>query len=75
MNAPIYLEGTPGIDTQNLIEETAAVLTLLAYTLSIIAQPGTAPMLGKVLAVLAQHTASTWAVMLSADIPPAQEVV
>lgn len=75
MNASFYLEDPARIDLQNLIEETAEVLILLAYTMAIIAQPGTAPLFGKVLAVMAQHTATNWAALLTTDIPVVKEVV
>ncbi|PYD05285.1 hypothetical protein DND90_16265 [Pseudomonas syringae pv. maculicola] len=52
----------------DLISETAVVLELLAFALAIIAMPGTTPIVSKVLATLAQHTASNWAELLIAEI-------
>ncbi|WP_122302863.1 hypothetical protein [Pseudomonas amygdali] len=52
----------------DLISETAVVLELLAFALAIIAMPGTTPIVSKVLATLAQHTASNWAELLIAEM-------
>jgi hypothetical protein len=54
---------------QQLLRETAVVLELLAFALAIIAQPGTAPLFGRALATMAQHTAANWAAMLITESP------
>lgn len=61
----LYQNATIGTETQEIIAETAVVLELLAFALAIIAQPGTPALFGKVLAVMAQHTAANWAELLS----------
>ncbi|KPW34521.1 hypothetical protein ALP45_02748 [Pseudomonas coronafaciens pv. atropurpurea] len=52
----------------DLISETAVVFELLAFALAIIAMPGTTPIVSKVLATLAQHTASNWAELLITEM-------
>ena len=52
---------------QELLEETSVVLELLAFAMSIIAQPGTPAALSKVLAILSYNCAINWAAMLTAD--------
>ncbi|RMP33885.1 hypothetical protein [Pseudomonas coronafaciens] len=52
----------------DLISETAVALELLAFALAIIAMPGTTPIVSKVLATLAQHTASNWAELLITEM-------
>lgn len=49
---------------QELLEETSVVLELLAFAMSIIAQPGTPAALSKVLAILSYNCAIKWAAML-----------
>jgi hypothetical protein len=63
-----YQNATINAKNQQLIAETAVVLELLAVAMAIIALPGTPAVMSKVLASLAQHTASNWAEML-ADSP------
>jgi hypothetical protein len=49
---------------QELLEETSVVLELLAFAMSIIAQPGTPAVLSKVLALLSYNCAINWVAML-----------
>ncbi|WP_323154876.1 hypothetical protein [Pseudomonas alvandae] len=63
----LYQNATTALENQQLIEETAVVLELLAFTLAIIAQPGTTAALGKVLAVLAYNCATNWAELLTSE--------
>ncbi|AAO53840.1 hypothetical protein [Pseudomonas syringae group genomosp. 3] len=60
-----YQKYTETVGNQDIIAETAVVLELLAFALAIIAMPGTTPIVSKVLATLAQHTASSWAELLA----------
>jgi hypothetical protein len=61
----LYQNATTALENQQLIEETAVVLELLAFTMAIIAQPGTSALTGKVLAVLAYNCATNWAELLT----------
>lgn len=63
----LYQTATTALENQQLIEETAVVLELLAFALAIIAHPGTPAVLGKVLAVLAYNCATNWAEMLTSE--------
>lgn len=63
----LYQNATKTVENQDIVAETAVVLELLAFALAIIALPGTTPIMSKVLATLAQHTASSWAAMLTAE--------
>lgn len=54
---------------QELLEETSVVLELLAFAISIMAQPGTPATLSKVLAILSYNCAINWAAMLTTDFP------
>jgi hypothetical protein len=61
----LYQNATKTAENQDIVAETAVVLELLAFALAIIAMPGTTPIMSKVLATLAQHTASSWAELLA----------
>ncbi|MEQ4284477.1 hypothetical protein [Pseudomonas syringae] len=52
-----------------LIEDLREILTLLALASAVIASPATPPLVAKVIAVMAQHTAMTWADLLITEIP------
>lgn len=61
----LYQNAIKTVENQEIVTETAVVLELLAFALAIIAMPGTTPIMSKVLATLAQHTASNWAELLA----------
>jgi hypothetical protein len=63
----LYQNATTALDNQELIDETADVLELLAITLTIIAQPGTPAVLSQTMAILGYNCAINWAAMLYAD--------
>jgi len=55
-------------DVAELLTELRDILQLLALASSIIASPTTPPLVTKVIAVMAQHTAMTWADLLITEI-------
>ncbi|NAS98237.1 hypothetical protein [Pseudomonas syringae] len=57
-----------------LVEDLREILILLALASAVIASPTTPPLVAKVIAVMAQHTAMTWADLLITEIPVVQEV-
>jgi hypothetical protein len=61
MTAPIH---TPDDDLRDVQE----ILVMLALALSVIAAPTTQPLVSKVLATFAQHTAMAWAELLEGVI-------
>lgn len=61
MTAPIH---TPDDDLRDVQE----ILVMLALALSVIAAPNTQPLVSKVLATFAQHTAMAWAELLEGVI-------
>ncbi|MEE3508152.1 hypothetical protein QN399_18095 [Pseudomonas sp. 10C3] len=61
MTAPIH---TPDDDLRGVQE----ILVMLALALSVIAAPTTQPLVSKVLATVAQHTAMAWAELLEGMI-------
>ena len=61
MTAPIH---TPDDDLRDVQE----ILVMLALALSVIAAPTTQPLVSKVLATVAQHTAMAWAELLEGMI-------
>jgi hypothetical protein len=60
----LYQNATNSVENQHIIAETAVVLELLAFAMTIIALPGTPPALGKVFAIMAHNCAINWAAML-----------
>ncbi len=62
MNLHTHHEGVA-----DLITELHEILTLLALASSVMANPNTPPMLTRVLAVFAQHTAMAWADVLTVE--------
>lgn len=54
-------------DVADLLTELRDILILLALASSIMANPSTPPLLARVLAVIAQHTAMAWADLLNAE--------
>ncbi|MCD5993853.1 hypothetical protein KDX38_09475 [Pseudomonas sp. CDFA 602] len=56
------------IDSE-LVKDLREILTLLALASAVIASPTTTPLVAKVIAVMAQHTAMAWAELLTTDIP------
>ncbi|WP_122283819.1 hypothetical protein [Pseudomonas syringae group genomosp. 3] len=52
-----------------LVEDLREILILLALASAVIASPTTPPLVAKVIAVMAQHTAMTWADLLITEIP------
>lgn len=60
----LYQNATNVIENQDIIAETAVVLELLAFAMTIIALPGTSPALGKAFAIMAHNCAINWAAML-----------
>jgi hypothetical protein len=54
-------------DLAALLIELRDILTLLALASSVMANPTTPPILARVLAVIAQHTAMAWADLLTAE--------
>lgn len=52
-----------------LIGDLREILTLLALASAVIASPATPPLVAKVIAVMAQHTAMIWADLLITVIP------
>ncbi|KPY53837.1 hypothetical protein [Pseudomonas syringae] len=61
------------IDSE-LVKDLREILTLLALASAVIASPTTPPLVAKVIAVMTQHTAMTWADLLITEIPVVQEV-
>ncbi|WP_449103204.1 hypothetical protein [Pseudomonas veronii] len=55
------------VQNQELIEETAVILDLLAFALAIIASPSTPPVLTQALAILSYNCAANWAAMLHGE--------
>lgn len=55
------------IDSE-LVKDLKEILTLLALASAVIASPTTPPLVAKVIAVIAQHTAMTWADLLITEI-------
>lgn len=51
-----------------LAKDLREILTLLALASAVIASPTTPPLVAKVIAVMAQHTAVTWADLLITEI-------
>ncbi|MGN2388172.1 hypothetical protein ACTACB_17550 [Pseudomonas syringae] len=51
-----------------LVKDLREILTLLALASAVIASPTTPPLVAKVIAVMAQHTAMTWADLLITEI-------
>ncbi|MEE4375204.1 hypothetical protein V2J67_22865 [Pseudomonas alliivorans] len=51
-----------------LVKDLREILTLLALASAVIASPTTPPLVAKVIAVMAQHTAVTWADLLITEI-------
>jgi len=64
----LYQNATTAPDNQELIDETADVLELLAITLAVIAQPGTPTALSQTMAILGYNCAINWAAILHADL-------
>lgn len=60
----LYKNTSNSLENQEIIAETAVVLELLAFAMTIIALPGTPPALGKVFAIMAHNCAINWAAML-----------
>ncbi|RMM81410.1 hypothetical protein ALQ71_03126 [Pseudomonas coronafaciens pv. striafaciens] len=56
------------IDSE-LVKDLREILALLALASAVIASPTTPPLVARVIAVMAQHTAMTWAELLTTDIP------
>jgi len=56
-----------------MVENLREILTLLALASAVIASPTTPPLVAKVIAVMAQRTAMTWADLLITEIPVAGE--
>ncbi|POD74583.1 hypothetical protein BKM17_17495 [Pseudomonas syringae group genomosp. 3] len=61
------------IDSE-LVKDLREILTLLALASAVIASPTTPPLVAKVIAVMVQHTAMTWADLLITEILVVQEV-
>ncbi|QIQ71356.1 hypothetical protein [Pseudomonas coronafaciens] len=61
------------IDSE-LVKNLREILTLLALASAVIASPTTPPLVSKVIAVMAQHTATTWAELLIMEISIADGV-
>ncbi|MFK3829623.1 hypothetical protein ACI2JQ_15425 [Pseudomonas fulva] len=55
-------------DTQDDLRDVQSVLVLLSMALAVIAAPTTPVIVARVTAVMAQHTAMTWAEMLDGVI-------
>ena len=55
-------------DTQDDLRDVQGVLVLLSMALALIAAPTTPVIVARVTAVMAQHTAMTWAEMLEGVI-------
>lgn len=62
------IELLPDKDADDL-RDVHEILLLLSAALYIIASPGTHPLVSKVLATIAQHTAMAWADLLITEIP------
>lgn len=60
----LHKNSSIGLNNQELIEETAVVLELLACAMTIIALPGTSPALSKAFAIIGYNCAINWAAML-----------
>lgn len=60
----LHQTATNGTENKDIIAETAVVLELLAFTLAIVAQPGTPAVLSQAMAILGYNCAINWAAML-----------
>lgn len=68
MTYPIQSVASPVDSTLDDLRDAQEILMLLAIALAVIAAPTTQPLVSKVLATFAQHTAMAWAEMLEGVI-------
>lgn len=68
MTYPIQSVASPVDSTLDDLRGAQEILMLLAIALAVIAAPTTQPLVSKVLATFAQHTAMAWAELLDGVI-------
>lgn len=68
MTYPIQSAASPADSPLDDLRDVQEILVMLALALSVIAAPTTQPLVSKVLATFAQHTAMAWAELLDGVI-------
>ncbi|MGV8862872.1 MAG: hypothetical protein ACOH2O_21420 [Pseudomonas sp.] len=68
MTCPIQSAASPVDSPLDDLRDVQEILVMLALALSVIAAPTTQPLVSKVLATVAQHTAMAWAELLDGVI-------